>query len=318
MKNRVLTALLVLVAAMGSAVTVQASEDSNFSHGGERHLGGHAFMHSQYINDPFISSNFTNFVGAASASTYTRDFYDLNGDLLFTLKGSVVFASLGMKYQQHLGEKWAVGVGGAGLVRSGTNALSFIDDGANVNVNYDAWAKRLLRRGQKSQLTAGLNWHYSSVTYFTPREFAEHLLDGGSLETAPFVVTGKSWSVQADFLWAYAFNSMYAIRATGSFGVVERYGNSGVFMGKNKVGVLGEVDFKARHSFPLGITLGHFVALPLDKLQSGTSGTVLGFWFTGREDFLIGLETGWLEIPLSDGGDTVDGAFGAINIKYYF
>jgi len=318
MNRKVLISILVFVMALGMSGALSAAENADFSHGAERKLGGHSFMHSKYIFDPFISTSFSNFVGGASAPTYSRDFHDRDGELLFTLEGSIVFASLGMNFQQRLGEKWAIGVGGNGLVRSGSNALSFINDGANVGSNIDAWAKRLLQRGEKSQFTAGLSWHYSSVTYFTPRDFADHLIGGGSLATAPFVVSGKSWDVQADLLWAYAFNSMYAIRATGSLGVVEKYGESGAFVGKNQVGVLGEVDFNPRHEFPLGITLGYFLAFPMDRLQSGPSGTVMGFWFTGRQDFIIGLETGWLEIPLSDDGDTVDGAFGSINIKYFF
>jgi len=223
-----------------------------------------------------------------------------------------------MGFQQHLGTNWAVGLAGSGLFRSGSDALAFINDGANVNTNIEAWTKRRLRRGEQSQLTAGLSWSYASTTVFTPREFARHLLDGGSLATAPFVQTGKTWELQADLLWAYAFNAMYGLRAQGSFGVTEQVGEGGVLLGSNRVGVLGEVDFKARHSFPLGVTLGHFVSFPGGHIESGPSGTVLGFWYTGKQAFVIGVETGWLQIPVDDDGATVDGAFGEISIKYYF
>jgi len=298
--------------------SLSAAEEANFAGGAERILGGHAFMHSEYIPNPFIGTAFTNHVGAASALNYKRDFRDLDGNLLFTLEGSVVFASLGMKLQQRLGDKWAVGLGGSGLVRSGTNALSFIDDGANVNTNLEAWAKRLLRRGENSQLTGGLSWRYSTVTLFTPREFAQHLIDGGSLDTAPFVVTGKTWDLQADVLWAYAFNATYGLRASGSFGVVEKFGDDSEMLGKNRVGVMGEVDFKDRHGLPLGITLGYFRGFPVNLSGAGTSGSLLGFWYTGKREFIVGLETGLLEIPTDDKGGTIDGAFGTFNIKYYF
>jgi hypothetical protein len=171
---------------------------------------------------------------------------------------------------------------------------------------------------QKSQLTAGLAWHYGTVTYFTPLEFARHLVDGGSLDTAPFVITGKTWDLQADILWAYAFNATYALRATGSFGVVENFDDDSVLKGKNRIGLMGEVDFKDRHGIPVGITLGYFNGFPKNGNLSGLSGTLLGFWYTGKTDFVIGLETGWLEIPTGQGSDIVDGAFGTINLKYYF
>ncbi len=291
---------------------------NRFSGGEERTLNGHSFMHSQYIADPFVGSAFTNHVGAAQAVSITRDFHDLNGDYLFSLSGSVVFAALGMKYQQHLGEKWAVGAGGSALVRSGTNALSFIDDGANVTSNSEVWVKRLLQRGESSQLTAGLSWKYSSITMFTPRAFAEHILAGDSLVDAPLVFTGKLWSLQADLMWAHAFNPTFGFRTTGSFGVVEDFAHSDILLGTNRISVLGEVDFKSRYQIPVGLTLGTFYGFPPDRSGSGLKGLLLGFWYTGRDEFVIGVESGWLKIPTDDDGDNIDGVFGVFNIKYYF
>lgn len=310
--------LLILAMTLSMGNTLYANEEADLSQGAERTLGGHTFMHSQYIHDPFISTNFSNFVGAASAPYYERDFHNSDGDLLFTLEGSVAFASLGMNFQQHFGRNWAVGLGGSGLIRSGTNALSFIDDGANVNTNMEAWVKRLVHRGEKSQLSLGLSWSYSAVTYFTPREFGQHLIDGGSLDTAPIVFTGKSWDIQTDVLWAYAFNATYGLRANGNFGLTEKYGDDSVLLGKNRVGVMGEVDFKDAQGIPLGVTLGYFQGFPIHRTGSGLSGTLLGFWYTGKQEFIIGLETGWLQIPIADDGETMDGMFGSINIKYYF
>ncbi len=112
-----------------------AMAEENLSSGEERTLNGHQFMPSQYIVDPFVGTRFGMDLGAASALSLTRDFRDLNDDILFTLEGSVIYATLGMNFQQQLGEKWAIGAGGSALVRSGTSALSFINDGATVNKN---------------------------------------------------------------------------------------------------------------------------------------------------------------------------------------
>ncbi len=317
MMRKTCLCLLALTISLSSGGSLYANEEADLSGGAERHLAGHAFLPSRYIKDPFVGTYFANHVGGASAPNYSRDFYDRNGDLVFALEGSMVFASLGMEFQQHLGTNWAVGLGASGLVRTGTDALAFINDGANVNSNLDVWTKRRLRRSEKSQLTAGLSWNYASTTIFSPRDFAEHIAAGGSLATAPFVHTGKSWTLQADLSWAYAFNATYGLRAQGGFGVVEQVGEGGVLKGNNQIGLLGEVDFKDRHGFPLGLTLGHFIAFP-EGLLSGPSGTVLGFWYTGKQAFIVGVESGWLQIPVDDDGGTVDGAFGVINVKYYF
>ena len=295
-----------------------AADDADLSATAERHLGGHGFMPSQYIDDPFIGTFYSSQVGAAKAVSITRDINGLDGEHLVTIEGSVMFASLGMGFQQQLGQKWAVGAGGAALVRSGTNALSFINDGANVTTSQYLWAKRLLHRGEASQVTVGLNWKYSTATLFTPREFAQHIFDGGSLLDAPLVMDAKTWALQGDIMWAYAFNSMWAMRANANLGVVEDIFESGVLLANHRFSVMGEVDFKSRYEVPVGITFGTFQGFPSERIGSGLSGYTLGFWYTGKEDFVVGVETGWLDIPIADGGEAIDGVFGVFNIKYFF
>ena len=162
MKTTHIFLIFLFCAGLISSGNAWSTDDADLSSTDERHLGGHAFMPSQYIDDPFIGSHYTSRVGAAKAVSITRDIKDLDGNHLVTIEGSVMFASLGMTYQQQLGQKWAVGAGGSALVRSGTNALSFIHDGANVTTSQYLWAKRLLHRGEKSQLTTGLTWKYST------------------------------------------------------------------------------------------------------------------------------------------------------------
>lgn len=318
MTRSVQRSLLILAAILISAGMLQAAETVDLSSSDERHIGGHGFMPSRYINDPFIGTYYESFVGGATAPTFERDFRDADGTVLFTLKGSLVYASLGMAFQQQIGQKWAFGLGGSALIRSGTNAVSFIEDGANVNTNGGVWAKRLISRSEKSQLTAGLNWGYVSTTLFTPREFADHIRDGGALVDAPLVQNRKNWNAGVDLMWAHAFNPTYAIRLSGTLGVSEKQNNSSVVIGANNVGFLAEVDFKDKHGLPLGISLGHFIAFPENHVESGPSGTVLGFWYTGKQDFAIGLETGWISISVSDDSEEANGAFGILNVKYYF
>ena len=318
MKLKTMIALAGLVVGLMTIGFSVAMAVENLSSGEERTLNGHRFMPSQYIMDPFVGTHFGMDLGGASALSLTREFRDLNDDVLFTLEGSVIYATLGMSFQQQLGEKWAIGAGGSALVRSGTSALSFINDGATVNKEVAFWGRRLILRGEKAQLTGGLTWQYSTASIFTPREFAEHIANGGSLDTAPFLVSGKSWSLQGDLLYAYAFNPTFGMRASGSFGVQEKFNASETLLGRNRVGVLGEVDFNDKHNVPLGITLGFFAGFPSDMVESGIRGMVLGFWYTAKEDFIIGLETGALTIPEDEGDETIDGAFASFNIKYFF
>jgi len=315
-RKSILTLGLLVSLMLIGPINSLASED--LSGGVEKVLNGHTFMPSKYIVDPFVGTSYSSFLGAASAVSLSRDVFDLNGDLLTTLEGSVVYATLGMEFQQKIGQKWAVGFGGSALVRSGTSALSFINDGASVNQNMAAWVKRVIQRSEKSQFTGGLTWKYSTATLFTPKAFAEHIIDGGSLLDAPIMSDNKIWSLQADFLWAHAFNPTFGMRASGNFGVQEALDASGVVVGRNRVGLIGEVDFKDKHDWPIGLSLGFFTGFPSDLFEAGLQGTVLGIWYTAKQDFLVGLETGVLQVPRDDGQEAIDGAFGSFNIKYFF
>lgn len=318
MRMKILAGFLAMSLLMIADTALLASESPGLSNGAERHLGGHGFLPSQHIADPFVGTNFSNHVGIAKAVNLNTPFYNVDGDLIFTLKGDVAYASLGMGFQKRIGQKWAVGVSGSGLIRSGISAQTLIANGAEANTDINAWVKRRLLRNEKSQLAAGLVWNYSSANYVDFKSFAEHIRDGGSLESAPLMTTGKAWALQGSLQYAYAFSTTFGLRADANFGIRESKQDSSVIMGDNRVGLLGEADLKERYKIPLGLTLGYFQGIPSDKLGSGLSGTVLGFWYTGRENFTVGLESGWLSFPVNNSGESVEGIFGVFNIKYYF
>ncbi len=191
-------------------------------------------------------------------------------------------------------------------------------NGADADMKLSAWVKRLIMRGERSQLTGGINWDYSSTTAFDLWGFSQYIRNGGDLDDAPLIAKSKSWTMQATAQWAYAFDPTFGVRVDGKFGVRDKDDSGSVLMGSNRIGFLGEVDFKDRYHVPLGMTLGYFQGLPMDRLGSGLSGTVLGFWYTGRPSFILGVESGWLTFPVSDNGDSVDGIFGVFNAKFFF
>ena len=52
---------------------------------------------------------------------------------------------------------------------------------------------------------------------------------------------------------------------------------------------------------------------------AGLSGTLLGLWYTGKTEFVVGVEGGLMTLPVANRDvDEVDALFGIITIKYYF
>lgn len=305
---------ILLVAAPAIA------DEEDLGSGAERHLNGHGFLPSQFVGDPFVSSTFQNLTGGGMASNLNTTVLDLAGNELFTLEGSLIYASLGLGYQQKLWSRFTVGASVAALVRTGTNLDSFLMEGADVDRNGAFWAGYRLHRGERSQVYVGLDWSYSKTIYFTPYEFAQHVGNGGPLETAPLVVNSKIWTTRVAINWAHAFSRTYGIRASGAFGLYEVPETSGVTKGSHRIGVLGEMDLQGIWpKVPVGVTLGYTQNLPDDDPYTGSSGLLAGIWYTGKQEFVVGVETGFMKTPLfSQDFDKVDTFFGMITIRYYF
>jgi hypothetical protein len=313
---RIAAVFLLLVSALPAA----AKEGDPMAEGRERHLNGHGFLPSIYVDDPFVSSNFQNHTGGGMAMDLTTTFRDLDGNELYKLNGDLFFAALGLGYQQKLGSKWAVGAHFSGLVKSGTNAESFLTEGADVDRNASLWVKYRLKRKEKCQLSVGLDWSYSKTLYFTPYEFAQYVADTGEIENAPILIESKIWTSRVTVNWARGFSKAFGLRVNGQFGLYEVPETSGVTKGSHRLGILGEYDLKGtKANFPLGFSLGYTLALPDNDPFTGLSGTLLGFWYTGKEDFVVGAEIGSMKLPVANRDtDKVKALFAIITIKYYF
>ena len=316
--NRNLQILAAAVLVFIGADLAQASEDLN--RGQERHIGGHGFLPSRYVLDPFVESMFSNYTGAAVAVDLESQLIDVNGTSVIEGDGNLVFATLGLGYQAAIGSNAAVGLAAAGVARSGLDAYSFLAQGADLDRNLDLWARYRVYRDDKNQVSAGVSWSYSKTVYFTPRDFAQHIADGGAIADAPLIISDKVWAAHVTTAWAHSFSPTYGLRMNAEFGLYEAPRNEEVLLAKHRIGVLGEVDFKhMRYEIPVGATLGYTQNFPDSDPYTGPSGWLFGLWYTGREEFVVGLETGFMKLPVLEQDDTkVDAMFGEFSVRYYF
>lgn len=317
MRNWVIPGLVIMVLFFISVDALWA-KDTSMNHGKERILGGHAYLPSIYVTDPWVASLFQNFTGGGMAMGLKTPFYNLDGEEIFILEGDLFYASLGLGYQQRLGSKFAVGAKFNALVRTGTNAQTLIAEGANVDRNMDLWFKYRVWRGEKSQFTIGLDWEYSKTFVIDPAGFARAIIDGADLDDAPLLSEVKNWTARLALNYAHAFNPTFAFRANGQFGLYEVPYTSDVSKATSRLGVLFEADLKPKLRFPLGFTLGYTLGFPDDDPGSGLSGTLFGLWFTGQEAFIVGVETGYMNLPVLESDEEVDALFGLFTISYFF
>jgi len=297
---------------------VALAEDDDLSEGRERILNGHSFLPSLYVRDPWVATTFHNETGGGMALDLETPFYNLDGEEVFVLEGDLFYASLGLGFQQKLGRKFAVGLFLAGKVRTGTNAQTLIASGANVDRNMNAWVKYRLMRREVDQFTIGVDWDYAKTFIITPQEFARAIIDGTPLEEAPILHSIKGWTARFTMEYARAFSPTLGVRANGQIGLYEEPFTSGISKPTHRLGVLGEADFRPNYGVPVGLTLGYTAGFPDDNPTAGLSGTLLGVWYTGKEAFVVGAETGYMTLPVSDSDEKVNALFGVFTIRYYF
>lgn len=311
------TILLVLISCSFMAGLVWAG-DPALNGGKERILGGHGFMPSVYVGNPWVATTFKNHTGGGVALGLETPFENLDGDEVFVLDGDVFYASLGVSFQQRFGDKIALGASFSGNVRTGTNTHSLVAEGANVDRSVDLWLKYRIIRSESSQFTVGLGWNYDQIFVITPREFARGIIDNQDLDKSSLLHNVKSWTGVVTMGYAYAFSPTWGIRADGHVGVYEDPTSDGDSKATHRFGVMAEMDLKHKTGFPLGISLGRTQGFPNDDPGAGLSGTLLGFWYTGRESFVVGLETGYMTLPVAGMDETVDAMYGVFTLRYYF
>ena len=306
---------IILFVFSGSALW---AKDTSMNHGKERILGGHRYLPSIYVDNPWVATTFENYTGGGMAIDLKTPFYNLAGEELFVLEGDLFYASLGMAFQQRLGSRWAVGLRFNARVRTGTNTQTLIAEGANVDRNFNLWGKYRLWRGDKGQVSLGLDWEYSKVFVVDPLGFARAIVEGEDLDTVSLLSEVKNWTARFTVDYALAFSPTFAFRTNGAFGLYEVPYTSDVSKATSRLGVLFEADLNPKVHVPIGFTLGYTWGLPSEDRGAGISGTLFGIWFTGKEDFVVGVEMGYMDIPAGEGEEKLDSAFALFTLNYFF
>ncbi|MCB1184489.1 hypothetical protein KDM41_13755 [bacterium] len=311
-------AILVCFALAVAAGADARAAGHGLDQGAERHLDGHGFLPSFYVNDPWTATTFQSIVGGGVALGLETPFLDPDGEVLYTLEGDVFYVSLGFGFQQRLGETWAVGMTYAGVVRTGINAATLVTEGANVDRNANLWVKKRLLRSQASQLSVGIDWEYRKTFLISPYDFVVESIDSGEIVEADLLESVKNWTARLTVDYAHAFSPAFGLRANAAIGLYEDPDARGVSKATHRAGVMLEYDLAPGRSIPVGFTLGYTKGFPEDDPGAGLAGVLVGIWYTGREAFTIGAETGFMQLPAEGDAEKLDALLGLLTIRYYF
>jgi hypothetical protein len=288
-----------------------------------RTLGGHTFIPSSFVrSEPFISQYFRTQTGAGQAFGFKDELVLPGVDTTVVLEGDIAFLSLDGEYQHAFGNWLAVSLAGTGSARIGTDAQALFAQGVTGIYGASLGVTVRVLEGEKAMLSVGADLASSSITGVDILGFIREVIDEDvPVDSARLVRTVESSSTRISGLGAWAPKPWLGL--TGYVGT----GWSDVFSTDNRsdplftAGGLASLDLKPLTGTPIGFTAGgkYDSLVPRgEDIANKVWGLALGVAYTGRENFHLGLEYGFLRLPLRtfDADLTVNTI--GFNLRYYW
>jgi hypothetical protein len=312
MEAKMRKALLALSVLVLSAANLPAQESG-------RVLNGFEFIPSRIVPDPFAITYFGTTTGGGLAFDLKTPFIDVNGDTLGTLTGDVAFMALGFEYQQRLGRWLAVRAEFTGNARIGTDEQSMLAQGVTGTFGWGLGATARIYQSEKLIVSGALDFSRSDIVGVDPFGFAQSIIDNGGLEEDnELVASGNaiSGTIGARLGWAPANWIGVTALLEGGRGDVTESASETVIGGGGTVGV----DLKNLNVIPIGLLF----SFDSDAFSQGgadlatrSNGFGFGAFWTGWEDFIIGIETTMRVLERRDFEDNFEAFVATFNLRYW-
>ncbi|MBT8479168.1 MAG: hypothetical protein KJO06_09630 [Gemmatimonadetes bacterium] len=316
-KHAWLAALLMAVLAL--PLVAPAANAQEASDASSRSLNGHRFIPSARLFDPFIVTYVRNNTGVGSAMDVVSRVEDLEGGTV-ELVGDVTFLGIGFGYQQRLADWVAayIDVGGGG--RFGTAVESIVSTGLNAYVDFALGAKFRLWHNQRFYLSANLDYANTGVSSVNVLNWVRTVVDSGDLTDSTLVTSGSTGSARAGLNLAYSPAPWLGLTGVTLFGLGNAVGDLDsefAFEGS----IAADIDFGAISKVPIGLLLAfnsNSFTQQGGDITTSIDSFIWGIFYTGRDDFSIGLEFQNAKLPLRGEEESIRSSEMSINLRYWF
>jgi hypothetical protein len=294
-----------------------------------RDFGGHLFIPAALVPDPFISTTFATNTGAGAAVNHVVPIYNLHGEKIAEATSEVGFLRLGFGYQQAITQRVALRLDLDASARVGTTPKAVLADGISALYGYGAGVTVNLARKTAWQLAATADLRGNTLYGVSPLGFVQSvvnsLADGdttGALTAAEDSLLGKGTNTRVLAGVRAAYTPAPWIGFTGFMegGMGERFQKGSHGIGVTNLGVAVSFDLDALTRYPFGL-VGSFRNESLMEKGDGLGSAQsfgLGFFYTGRRFFSIGLENTWNRLSQPRTDKKIDVAQSRITLRYDF
>jgi hypothetical protein len=276
-------------------------------------------MPSRIVDDPFTVSQFGSITGGGLAFDLKTPFVDLAGDTLGMLVGDVAFLALGFSYQQRFGDWFAVRFSFGGGARLGIDEQTMLAQGVTGSFSWSLGATARIFQAEKVILSGALDFRRADLVGLDPFSFAQKIIDEGlGAEDNNLVGTADAISAIAGLRagWAPAPWIGFTGLLEAGYGDVTESSSELVTGGGATVGT----DLKNLGTIPIGFQLSAMT----DAFQTGGSDLAARSWafgfgvfYTGWDDFSIGLETELALLERRDVEDDFEAFIVSFGLRYW-
>jgi hypothetical protein len=284
-----------------------------------RILNGHQFIPSTRLFDPFINTWVRQTTGFGSAKDVVTVVDDLEGDPV-EFVGNVSFLGIAFAYQHALSDRIAAYLTAGGGARVGTDAEAILSSGLNAFVDFSLGGKVKVWGNQNFLLSANLDYANTGVSSVSVLNWAREVVDSGALSDSSLVASSSTGSFRGGLNLSYAPAPWIGFTGLTLFGLGNAVGDlesEFAFQGQ----ISTDIDLNPVNNVPIGFILGYdrntFVQQG-GEITDSINAFIFGIFYTGRDDFNIGLEFQNAKLPLKQVDKSIRTSEASINLRYFF
>ena len=318
--------LVTLLVSLGARSMAQ----ENDSRESPRDFGGHLFIPSTIVPDPFVSTTVTSTTGFGRALNLEVPVLNLKGEKIGSLSGNMGLILLEFDYQQALNRRFAVRAGVSGGSRVGTTAVSILSEGISAIYGYELGGTASLVRKSNWQMSATVDVRGNTLYGVSPLDFMRSVVHSigqgdstGAVQAGEdsLLKQGNNLRVLGGVRAAYTPAPWIGFTGYVEAGLGDRFFESSSNTSVVNGGAAVSFDLNPLKSIPIGF-LGTYRGESLSERGEdlGGSSQALGFgiFYTGRRFFAIGLENTWQQIDQPFTNQNINAAQGRIVLRYDF
>lgn len=285
-----------------------------------RTLGGHTFMPSIQVRDPFITSYLLSGTGV-SIFQLPMLTIEWEGPEPVVVEGDVLYLVQGFRYQRALNDWLAVRGAFSATGRGGIDGKSAFVQGVMWSFAGELGATARVWSTERAALAVSTDVALGNAYTINVLDFVEDILESGWDEEISLVSESNTSQGRLGLVGAWAAKRWLGVTASVDWGWTEGSGdriwNSRRLGGSGTVGI----DFKELDAVPVGVRFA-FSSQPIDQGGTGPDDDIrsygVGVFYTGRPELSIGVDAISLRLPLIDSDAETNALQFSIDMRYYF